>query len=491
MSETSHSEILQQIYEEAKANIAASVKSYGSDIECEFKNPVLNMLDCPISIEIKREIEQTRETVKGKYDITNYVESDKDGEAYAQSYGELLESDEPLKVEHLVDAAKTIFRAQKEHLCKDYEIITESGNCAGYYYKCEDCNGEGDLICGNCMGKRRVMCGRCDGSGFRSTNSGLVKCSSCNGNGYVVCRHCNGKGIVKCESCGGTGYFSRLFSAVYRTTITVKYHSFGDELLDREFAAEKDLSKIFVEPAANFDISEYGAYQVVKHAPEIKFDVLVKAKDASIEYKCSVFGRDARQVVGFNFSKDALCFETLKNYAADLPKAEQAIRANPVVSNIAKTILNDGKTIGVLADLIASEGEPEKFDKNLKLAAEKIEQDEKLKDLVKYFTGAREFLLFCVPIVKMANDCKKAQESKANMEFLFMFVTVIMPFFYPILSIFAMIGIACYQIWAFAETQKYAEPLYGEYPIKEAQKSRITAASLAAILGSIVLYFKL
>ena len=80
---------------------------------------------------------------------------------------------------------------------------------------CEDCNGDGDVICPECSGERMYPCEHCDGTGNILYESGNYadgtprlkskSCPQCSGTGKKKCQECQGNGRVKCSSCDGSG----------------------------------------------------------------------------------------------------------------------------------------------------------------------------------------------------------------------------------------------------------------------------------------------
>jgi hypothetical protein len=90
------------------------------------------------------------------------------------------------------------------------------GNCYtledtdGEYYRCESCNGSGEVECYDCEGRGEVECSDCDGRGVET-------CGECDGEGTTIetgsdgeehekdCDDCDGKGNIDCSSCDGNG----------------------------------------------------------------------------------------------------------------------------------------------------------------------------------------------------------------------------------------------------------------------------------------------
>lgn len=80
---------------------------------------------------------------------------------------------------------------------------------------CEDCNGDGSVICPECSGERMYPCEHCDGTGNILYESGNYAdgtprlkskpCPQCSGTGKKKCQECQGNGRVKCSSCDGSG----------------------------------------------------------------------------------------------------------------------------------------------------------------------------------------------------------------------------------------------------------------------------------------------
>lgn len=84
-------------------------------------------------------------------------------------------------------------------------IISNSKPDSGYYYYCEDTDGEwSDMGCSTCDGDETISCPTCNGNGE-------VPCTECNGDGEVQltdgtdheCTTCGGEGQLTCTRCDG------------------------------------------------------------------------------------------------------------------------------------------------------------------------------------------------------------------------------------------------------------------------------------------------
>jgi hypothetical protein len=80
--------------------------------------------------------------------------------------------------------------------------------------ECDNCDGQGDILCTICDGSGEEDCRYCDGSGMDEDSGeecdmcegdGKQTCEECNGTKYESCNYCNGNGEYTCGYCEGSG----------------------------------------------------------------------------------------------------------------------------------------------------------------------------------------------------------------------------------------------------------------------------------------------
>jgi hypothetical protein len=78
--------------------------------------------------------------------------------------------------------------------------------CRNGREKCDNCDGEGEILCTNCDGSGEEDCRYCDGSGM-DEDSG-EECDMCEGDGKQTCEVCNSTNYESCNYCGGEGEYT-------------------------------------------------------------------------------------------------------------------------------------------------------------------------------------------------------------------------------------------------------------------------------------------
>jgi hypothetical protein len=78
--------------------------------------------------------------------------------------------------------------------------------CRNGSEKCDNCDGDGEILCTGCDGSGEEDCRYCDGSGM-DEDSG-EECDMCEGDGKQTCEVCNATQYESCNYCGGNGEYT-------------------------------------------------------------------------------------------------------------------------------------------------------------------------------------------------------------------------------------------------------------------------------------------
>ena len=360
MGDVKYKEKLLYLFEIQKKHIISIAEHYGIT-DLTFENVDLVANEAKITLTVTSKAICTQKSFPGEKFVADKTDSRNTAMIYVERYISALNDDREMHLSEIKKIESVAANYLSKKILTPYTSSYVFPRHSGYVRTCVRCHGEGRVKCGTCHGSGKVVCERCSGTGrikcsgcdgsghVRSSNgsthicskcngAGRYACNRCNGSGLEICKTCNGNGEVICSSCKGHGIETCIFSGVYNTTLSVEYPRFDDDELNSFLYENASFDDIFLPEDNNLVFDRCGKYEIVKIIPDIRFRLILKAKDREFVYNCRSIGTSIEHLRGFNIANAFFDTNKINKYTNDIGASLNAFENNELLVKLFKPV---------------------------------------------------------------------------------------------------------------------------------------------------------